>query len=838
MGRICLKKAKISRVDKRQRRYAKHVPGLRESQNFAIIVGFMKTHILRLSVAALGLLVPFSVASQGYLTTYDSIAGLGAEVTVEELDANASYTVEIFPPRERAFSLNLKTDATGAATLLVPGTKTETAGTYEAVLKLGEEEIAETAFEILPDSVDARGSRITVRHDAIVADGHDEAEVTVSLTDSYGNVLPGRPVELIGSGDEDIEPMASETDEWGEQTFVVTTREPGQIVLRAMDMLSATVLADRAEIEADDGIGGHTYGAQLIPSARAQSDAHDEIDRFQISVDPTRLEVNEVAKRVDIQAVDRLGRIVRDYTGTVHIFSPTDPDAVLPGIGDEAGVTTFTARDRGEKSFRLLISFSHAGKQILRVEDRTNPSAVISGQAEVPVGIDVPGGTSGGNGIVITSHENGDFVADRELTLVGVAEPSALLRVMINGLDVAEGEADQVGGFEIPLLLPESVTSIFTLRVQDAENGQDSGALSLTLDTEAPDISSITFAPEKPEEGSEVLLLVKSDPALKEVNVTIDGETLPLEENAKEPGTYQLLFTAPEANAYQPSIRATDKAGNDTELRATLSVSPHGLPVVTNVKASGRANAVELSWDPLKGVEVDAYRIYVGEEEGNFLYTLDTERASVAATVAGLRPGTRYYFAVTALQGERESEEKSEIISTMVLGTKLAITEEAGALLLEWTFPEETPLTSFLLEYGADKNALTERRVLNGALRAFTLRDLIDGVTYHFRLTPVATTGDILSDLAATGDGTPVAFGLGFHASAPDPIPFDTLDSLPASNAYHAGAPSTPGSGLPPVAVWAGLAGALLLILFEWHRRRTLRMTVAFMKAIEERYHS
>src|SRR3989344_3701180 len=109
-------------MDKPRRQVPEHVPELREWAFFAIITGFMKIHIAHLSVALFCLLTPLSVMSQGYLTTYDSIAGLGAEVSVEELDPKTSYTLEISPPDARAFSFSLKTDATGASTLLIPGT--------------------------------------------------------------------------------------------------------------------------------------------------------------------------------------------------------------------------------------------------------------------------------------------------------------------------------------------------------------------------------------------------------------------------------------------------------------------------------------------------------------------------------------------------------------------------------------------------------------------------------------------------------------------------------------------------------------------------------------------
>ena len=111
---------------------------------------------------------------------------------------------------------------------MVTGRDTTHAGMYSAALAQDRQNIAEAEFEVSPDRLDPGMSDVSVRHGDIVADGRDEAEVTISLTDMYGNPLPGRPVELIGSGDEMIEPLERETDAWGEQRFVITTRRAGR----------------------------------------------------------------------------------------------------------------------------------------------------------------------------------------------------------------------------------------------------------------------------------------------------------------------------------------------------------------------------------------------------------------------------------------------------------------------------------------------------------------------------------------------------------------------------------------------------------------------------------
>ncbi|HMQ28975.1 MAG TPA: fibronectin type III domain-containing protein, partial [Acidimicrobiales bacterium] len=134
------------------------------------------------------------------------------------------------------------------------------------------------------------------------------------------------------------------------------------------------------------------------------------------------------------------------------------------------------------------------------------------------------------------------------------------------------------------------------------------------------------------------------------------------------------MVLAPAAGAYQPLVKAVDAAGNATELRTTLAVGAVGLPTVQKLRADSRARAVELKWDAV-AENVDQYRIYVGEDEDDFAYTLETGKVTTKATIAGLVPGKVYYFAVTALKDELESREKSNVVSGQALGLGLTATE-------------------------------------------------------------------------------------------------------------------------------------------------------------------
>ena len=109
-------------------------------------------------------------------------------------------------------------------------------------------------------------------------------------------------------------------------------------------------------------------------------------------------------------------------------------------------------------------------------------------------------------------------------------------------------------------------------------------------------------------------------------------------------------------------------------------------------------------------------------------------------------------------------------------------------------------------------------------------------MTYYLKLTPITTTGESLEDLAATGQGTPI--GAGFTAGTSDPVPFDLRAS--------AGTGPTPRpvkeiplseEGVPMWMLWTILGGSAFI--YQWHlkRRKDQQMTMAFMQAMESRYH-
>lgn len=794
------------------------------------------THIGRIGVA--GILM-FSLVGQaiaaGTLAATDSIAGLGSRLSLTGWQNDASIEVRVQPPYGPAWTTYAQADGNGQAAIELSGERMTKSGVYD-ITAVSSDMQAYGSMEVLPETLDVSSSRI-VADQSVVSVGVPTI-VSVRLVDRYGNPLPLRPVQLLSSRTTDsVEPLDTHTDALGEQQFEVVAGQNGAFSLRAVDVLSGKSLAQHLTLSTVGAQGGYAdtnsytyaasattyaqnsgpsrlpqnYGASPYSYLQAQA-TFDVIEGFRITA-PASIPANEEIQNLRVEAVDRNGNIVQDYQGTIILSAPLDPGAQLPSFGSYA----FRPGDLGRKDFPFVLKFSLPGQQVLRIEDQQDPS--IFGE----VAINVTGTLHQASGdITISNFTDGDAISTTTITLVGEGPALSNLMVM-GGRQDAFGSTNEVGQFSIPVELTAGQENV-TLRVREENGRADSGPLNLVLDQEEPTIEIATFSPERPIEEQRTLVAVEAESGLASLVMTLDGEDYELSENGTT-GSYQTFFEAPIAGTYQPVITATDRAGNENDIRVVLQVEGEGLPQVQNVTGEGKIGSIALEWDELDQ-DVDGYRVYVGENPSDFLYSLDTGRPTNRATVAGLDAGKTYYLAVTALRDDVESEEKSEVIEVQVVGITLNITPQDSSMLIAWPdFSSDVPLAAFVLEFGTEPGTYTERRTINGDLRAYALRDLINGVTYYVRLTPVAVTGDDLADLAATGEGTPN--GEGFSVSPSDPLPFDA-SSLPQN--------PSPGqldnTGASSWLWMSAFMAAIAVVGAYLHRQRSRKRMQAFLRQV------
>ena len=809
-----------------------------------------KTHIGILLVALL-FASPLPVHGTGTLevevSANDSVAGLGTDIEVRNIEGDA--ILAILPP----YGAELIQEINGDTNMRIAGEETEEAGIYYVEVRQENVLLAETRFGVLADSVDLTNSSIQASNDILDIDRGDELEVSVILRDRYGNTISDRPVKLISNRSSDIiQEITSQTDASGEQLFIVAAEETGTITLRALDLFSGNVLVSDVQLTAQSmrsNIGGYTpprnmyyntnrtYGSQLVGNVAGralygQVSSFDLIDSFILDA-PRETRVN-LDENLTITAIDRNGQIVEDYTGTVQLAS-TDPNAVLPSFGE----VTFRGSDLGRKTLHLGLRFSTPGEHILYAEDSKDSS--ISGETTINIIGDTPFEPE--QTIDITNPAQDAMVNELDILIEGTAPPFVNL-IVTGGAEDNYGESDSDGYFAINVELNESQVD-HTLRVRDESGRHDSGNLRLKLDVEAPDVLKFTFTPSSPTEGEDILVVAKvydNGQSVESVKLKVTEEDeYTLEPVKSASGTYQLLFSIMEDGTYQPVLTVRDAAGNKREILSTLEVRKKGLPQIQNVRVKAEPNAAALEWDAmiLEEDPVTGYRIYIGESPTDFSYTLDTEADTTAAHIAGLKPGATYYFAVTAVRDDTESIHKSDVVQATIIGLTLTVKPGNGTLSLEWTeLPKEIPLSHYMLDYGVDSTAYSEHREINGSLSKYTLRDLLNDITYYVRITPVTTTGEILEDLAVDGEGTPTSQLGGFQPGPADPIPLGLGTIIKDTPPLHAGAPPPrqPITGIPSSKWWIIVTVVLCVGWFYRRRQHSIRTTDSFMQSMQTKY--
>ena len=789
----------------------------------------------------------------------DVVAGFETTVQMTGLPSGSTVELHVISPsgEDTVIPVQSKSDGTGDA--VIPARLTGETGVYRAFVLSGQRKIStETSFEVLSDRIDAQRSTITVSDALLPADGQTSTTVTVTLRDTLGNPLAGRPVQLVGSRSEDrITPLTTsrESDHSGRVQFTVQTRTPGEIALRAIDLLTGVMLDQVGRIAAGDdrySMGGfesdpraaaasqdagNRFRGQLIDGSMAAPATYDVVDHFEVTVSTPTTTVREVIPNFQIRAVDAKGKTVESYTGKVRIDTPGDPNATRPGLATDHGEATIPPKARGDLSIPWSLSFSKAGNQQIVVTDETG---TIRGQTTVTVtGTTV---IDENRRIRLESPHDGDAVNTRDILLQGKGPPLSNLRVWMkpgttppeeiaSGDPQAAGETEQTGEFLISVTLPEGDDVV--LEIQNQNGQYDSGPIRLRVDTVRPDLQG-SFTPEQPHEGEDVTVTVVSEPGLSDVTLAIRDQTITLTDiGAADAGTrYQALFPAPSRGDSGYTVSGRDPAGNVTDVQGTLRVSGPLIPQVQNVTAESLAGGIQLHWDAIPDVTITGYRIETKSPALTTPLTLDTPEPTDGAAVMGLKGGNDYVLTVRAVRGDEEGM-PSAPITARTLGMEIRATPQEGGFLLQWTFPDRTPLSAFILEYGGMEGDYSEVRNLEGAMRVYTINDLLPQ-PYLIRLTPVATTGEILRDLTVTTQGTPLAGA--FHPSADELLRDRNVIAPP--NALHSGAEKTPGSGLPGLSWKLTLGLTAIPGAWYWYRRRKgMRAMRLFLNRMENRYH-
>jgi bacillopeptidase F len=166
----------------------------------------------------------------------------------------------------------------------------------------------------------------------------------------------------------------------------------------------------------------------------------------------------------------------------------------------------------------------------------------------------------------ITSFEDGEITNETEVTVEGTASPDTTVEIEQNGEVVGSAEIDSDGTFAIDTELDEGANEFVAVTYIDGENATESDPITLTLDTEAPDVTIDT-----PSDGDQINRETATvEGTVQDAHldtVTVNGRTT----NVADDGSFsQRILLDNGENVIE--VEATDLAGNVTTETVTVDV--------------------------------------------------------------------------------------------------------------------------------------------------------------------------------------------------------------------------------------------------------------------------
>lgn len=793
------------------------------------------------------LIIPSVALGNGSCTisAMDTVAGLGTQILLQNCTPSASINLRITGPTGAVSDQQASIDATGNSRVLIPSKTTVIAGTY----RVSSDTTTTTNFTVISDRPDDDQTILTATPSMVASGGQSSVRVSMVVRDRYQNPVTGRPIALISNRTtDDVKAGSNVTSDEGTITWIITPKDPGTMTLTAYDVLGARQMKVHTDITVGDtspttsSLHASLTGTERGGDTLTADAGSMQVTGFKISLDPEDavVKTNELFSLV-INAING-NSVSRGYIGTLTVKS-SDPDARLPKQGKVpkeplTGLIDIRNVDQGTRRVSQSFLFKHPGMQTITVADQIDPS--INGSIEIFVGR----GSGASNDATILDPVDGARIKRSDILMISGRAPS-FTNLTVEGLETSfPGESDAENTFHIPIKVPPTYNEL-NLYVESENKTYKSAPVHIFIDDTAPVIQTASIDPAEGKTEGKGTITVVSEPSLPSVTATIDNVKVSLVEEAETPGTYTGEITAPKKEGvYDTTIVASDSAGNATTLLLKWAIGTREIPTVQHVKAQSDGGTITLTWDAITSVPVTAYKIYIAKESdpNNILYSVSTQKPVTSAIIKDLPRGERYIFTMTAVTKEGfESAQKSDPVVAGSPHIVLKGTPGDSSVTLEWAEIAGLPLSQYILEYGTDAGIYSEKRVINGQATTVTIRDLLPGVTYEFKLTPVTVTGKTEADMA--GLTRVVAGGNGFTVGSIDPAPSDLTPPL------HAGAdqappvqlqdvPSVSSSGISSIVIVMTLIFTTTIGLSWMKLEKERRSTRAFLESLRQDHSS
>ncbi len=460
-------------------------------------------------------------------------------------------------------------------------------------------------------------------------------------------------------------------------TYSVLVRTATQAARTEFEVFSASSL------QLGDAIGGDPETTVL-----GLNDANYEPQLVAVDTPPHHFVIENLPASVtvsdklnfSVRAVDANNTTVTSYRGTVH-FSSDDHNADLPNN------YTFTASDLGKKTFDLGLTLRTTGTQKVKVEDTVTPT--IKGEQSVSV---LRGTFDAGSGeIYITKPAPGTYSAKTQV-IEGGAPQNVKVQIFDNNQQIGETQSNTGGRFSF-------TTSLLTdgpHRFYVESNGNQSAPVDVTIDSTPARVENVQIGATTVAPGATTSITVTSDADLSDIKATVGDYITDLTQDSQNPTQYKGELVAPtQAGEHTVTVIISDKLGNsappqevgtlrvDNALQNTGNFSFSVPSTVTNVQALGVLNGVTLTWTAAQAeAGILSYKIYYGTTPNDLGQVTDTKSAQTSYIVENLKPGTQYFFRLSALDTRgNESDNLSNMVSATASNSAVVSAAPANSAL-------------------------------------------------------------------------------------------------------------------------------------------------------------
>lgn len=285
------------------------------------------------------------------------------------------------------------------------------------------------------------------------------------------------------------------------------------------------------------------------------------IDHFNVTMTPDQINAWESLDLM-IEAADKNDVTVKDYNGTILIFSESDGNAELPSALDQ-NTYTFMSSDQWVVKFENAVTFSAQGLQNIYIYDIDDDTIIGLGEVNVSKKVIIED-----IAIDILSPENGLTIWDSNIKISGTTQKNHKIIVVLN--DEQDSKLTTIsnnnGDFEKEVINLKNGENTIIAHVLNADEEivGSSNEINIKVESIAPTFKNVKVNPTSIETEWEYEVEVIASKELTNVSVIIDDVVHPLEEKAE--GIYTASLYAPAKDGtFKIDVVLKDELGLETK---------------------------------------------------------------------------------------------------------------------------------------------------------------------------------------------------------------------------------------------------------------------------------